>query len=238
MSEGIFSRTKCLLGAGAMEKLANSTIFVFGLGGVGSYAFEAIVRSGIGCVHVVDYAKIDETNINRQLLALQSTIGKFKTEAAAERAADINPIVRIIESRMFIDAGNIENCITGKIDYILDAIDSVESKITLIEFAHKMEIPIISCMGTGNKVQPERLRISDIYETTTDPLARIIRQSLKKRNIKSLEVVWSDETPLLRGESLPINNDGRRVPASTAYVPAAAGILMASHAVNRLASIK
>ncbi|MBN2557854.1 MAG: tRNA threonylcarbamoyladenosine dehydratase [Clostridia bacterium] len=238
MSERIFSRTECLLGAGAMEKLAACTVFLFGLGGVGSYAFEAIVRSGIGCVHVVDYARIDETNINRQLLALHSTIGKFKTEAAAERASDINPLVKIIENRMFIDAGNIGNCIKGKVDYILDAIDSVESKMALIEFAHDNDIPIVSCMGTGNKVQPERLRISDIYETATDPLARILRQGLKKRNIKSLDVVWSDEIPLLRGERLPINNDGKRVPASTAYVPAAAGILMASHIVNRLASIK
>lgn len=234
MSDPRFGRTVALLGREALVKLQNSCICVVGLGGVGSYAFEALVRSGVGKLIIIDHARVDITNLNRQLIALESTIGIFKTEAAAKRAREINPGVEIVGHNAFIDETNIESFITDGVDYIIDAIDSVTSKLILAEYALGKAIPIISCMGTGNKLHPERLRVSDISKTSVDPLARVIRTELRKRGVKKLEVVWSDEEPLLKGEDLPLDANGRKVPASIAYVPSAAGILLASVVVNRI----
>lgn len=234
MNENIFSRTKYLVGEKAMELLEDSKVVVIGLGGVGSFAFETLVRAGIGSFTIIDHAVVDETNLNRQLLALDSTIGMKKTKVALKRAHEINPDVNIVCIDLFLDEGNMPECINEDTSYIVDAIDSVSSKIQLAEYAFEKSIPIISCMGTGNKLYPELLRIDDIFDTSVDPLARIMRSELRKRNIKSLEVVWSGEKPLIGGDDLPVNNEGKKVPASISYVPSAAGILMASRAVNRL----
>jgi len=233
-----FSRTEALVGEKAMKKLAKSKVCIFGIGGVGSYALEAIVRAGIGTIYVIDNAKVDETNINRQLIAMDSTVGLMKTQVALNRMKDINPDLKITLFNEFADFTTIPEMIPADTDYIIDAIDSIQSKLSLIEYAGKEGIPIISCMGTGNKLHPEKLMISDINKTSVDPLARIIRQELKKRNIKKLQVVWSDEIPVISGDKLPENEDGRKVPASISYVPSSAGLLLASVVVNDLAGNK
>ena len=227
-----FSRTEALIGKESLKKLADSKVCIFGLGGVGSYALEAICRAGVGKITIVDHARIDETNLNRQLIALDSTIGQNKTEAAAARVRDINPGIELTAFNVFADAESILRIISDDTDYIIDAIDSVGSKLDIIEFASKNNIRIISCMGTGNKLDPSKLKVSDIYKTSVDPLARVIRSELKKRGIKRLKVVWSDETPAITGDDLPRNNDGKRVPASISYVPSSAGLLLASEVVR------
>lgn len=233
-----FTRTQALIGEEAMEILAGSKVCIFGIGGVGSYVLEAIVRAGIGSICIVDNAKIDETNINRQLIAMDSTVGEMKTKVASDRMKDINPDVKITVFNEFADSTNISKMVPSDTDYIIDAIDTVQSKLSLIEYADKENIPIISCMGTGNKLHPEKLMVSDINKTSVDPLARIVRKELKIRGIKKLRVVWSDEIPVLPGYRLPENKDGRKVPASISFVPSAAGLLMASVVVNDLAGNK
>ncbi len=229
-----FSRTEALVGTEAMKKLAGSTVCVFGAGGVGSYAIEAIARAGVGSIIIADFASVDETNINRQLIALGSTVGTPKTDVAASRCMDINPDIKITLYMEFVNADNIPDIIPQETDYIIDAIDSVGSKLDLIEYADKNNIRIISCMGTGNKLHPEKLRISDIFKTSVDPLARVIRSELRKKGIKKLNVVWSDEIPVITGYELPENKDGKKVPSSISYVPSSAGLLMASAVVNDL----
>lgn len=233
-----FSRTQAMMGKDAMKKLASTTVCIFGIGGVGSYALEALVRAGVGNISITDHATVDETNINRQLIALGSTVGMPKTKVAANRMKDINPDISITEHTVFVNTDNITEIIPDNTDYIVDAIDSVPSKLALIEFADKMNIPIISCMGTGNKLHPEKLQISDIYKTSVDPLARVMRSELKKRGIKKLRVVWSDESPVISGDMLPVNSEGKKVPASISYVPSSAGLLMASEVVNKLTGCK
>lgn len=233
-----FSRTQAMIGKDAMDKLASAKVCIFGIGGVGSYALESIARAGIGSIIIADHAVIDQTNINRQLIALESTVGTPKTRAAAIRIKDINPNISLTEVNEFVNSENISSIIPEDTDYIVDAIDSVSSKLALIEFADKMNIPIISCMGTGNKMHPEKFQISDIYKTSVDPLARVMRSELKKRGIKKLRAVWSDETPVISGDMLPVNSEGKKVPASISYVPASAGLLMASEVVNTLTGCK
>ena len=229
-----FSRTEVLIGTAAMKKLAGSSVCVFGAGGVGSYAIEAIARAGVGRITVADFAAVDETNINRQLIALESTVGIPKAEVVADRCKDINPDIKITIYEKFVNADNIPEIIPQDTDYIIDAIDSVGSKLDLIEYADKNNTPIISCMGTGNKLHPENLKISDIFKTSMDPLARVIRSELRKKGIKKLKVVWSDEAPAITGDDLPENKDGKKVPASISYVPSSAGLLMASAVINEL----
>lgn len=234
----IFSRTEALLGKVAMEKIADSTVCIFGVGGVGSFALEAIVRAGVGQVIIVDHAAVDATNINRQLIALNSTVGKMKTKVAIDRMKDINPNIRITAFDEFADLENISRMIPSNTDYIIDAIDSVSSKLDLIEYADENKISIICCMGTGNKLHPEKLKISDIYKTSVDPLARVMRSELKKRGIKKCKVVWSDEIPALKGADMPENKEGKKVPASISFVPSSAGLLLASEVINHLADTK
>ena len=233
-----FSRTEALIGKEAMKKLANSTVCIFGIGGVGSFALEAIVRAGVGNIIIADHAIIDETNINRQLIALNSTVGKMKTQVAVSRMKDINPEISITAFDDFVNSENTLKIIPSNTDYIIDAIDSVSSKLDLIEYALENNISIICCMGTGNKLHPEKLMISDIFKTSVDPLARVMRSELKKRGIKKLKVVWSDEIPAISGDQLPVNKDGKKVPASISFVPSAAGLLLASEVVTHLADTK
>ena len=227
-----YLRTAALIGEAALEKLKNSTVAVFGIGGVGSYAAEALARSGIGTLYLYDNDTVSESNRNRQLVALGSTVGRLKTEVAAERIRDIDPDVRVMERPEFV---NPESDIPfEKLDYIIDAVDNVTAKLFLIQNAMQRGVPIISVMGTGNKLDPSQLQVSDIFDTYECPLAKVMRSELKKRGIKKLEVVWSPERPLKSAKTEEKRVNGRPTPASMTFVPASAGIMAAARAVKVL----
>lgn len=208
-----------------VEKLKNANILLFGVGGVGSYVLEMLARSFVGHITIVDSDAVSKSNINRQLVAYQSTIGKKKVEVAKERILDINPncIVTCIDS--FILPENLANFEFSKYDYIIDAIDTVSSKIAIIEKAKKENIPVISSMGTGNKFHPEKFKIVDISKTNTCPLAKVMRYELRQRGINHVDVLYSDEIPV------KTNNN---IPGSIAYTPSLAGILIASYVINKI----
>ena len=225
-----FERLKLLIKESNIEKLKNSKVAVFGLGGVGSYVVEALARSGIGSFILVDNDTIDVTNINRQIIATLDSVGMDKVLAAKERILKINDKANIFCYKEFYNKKskiNILDC-----DYVIDAIDTVSSKIDLIEKCKIHSIPIISCMGTGNKLDPVKLRVSDLYHTSVCPLCRVMRRELKKRGIASLKVVYSEEIPLT--PDFIANSKGRPIPGSTAFVPAAAGLIIASEVVKSL----
>lgn len=227
-----YLRTAALIGEDGLDKLKNSAAAVFGLGGVGSYAAEALVRSGIGTVYIYDSDKVAKSNINRQLIALSSTVGMYKTEVEAARLNDINPDCNIIEKREFVTP----QCDIpfDSFDFIIDAVDNVTAKLFLAVEAEKRKVPIISVMGTGNKIDPTRLKITDIYKTSVCPLARVMRYELKKRGVKKLMVVWSDETPVKPADCGEYRDMGRIPPASMAMVPACAGLYAASYAIRKI----
>ena len=219
-----FSRTELLIGKEGIKKLNNATVAIFGLGGVGSYVLEGLARAGIGKFILVDKDEIDITNINRQILATHSTIGKDKVELAKQRVLDINPNAKVeIYKEFFMP--ETQGILDSKIDYIVDAIDTVTAKIELVVRANKLNIPIISCMGTGNKLDPTRLEISDIYKTSVCPLAKVMRKELKARNIKKLQVVYSKEEPI---------KHSNQVPGSVSFVPSVAGLIIASEIVKNI----
>lgn len=220
-------RTEALIGKENIQRLENFTIAIFGLGGVGSYALEAIVRAGVGNIFIIDNDIIDTTNINRQLLADTNTIGSYKVDVAYKRCKDINPNVNITKCIEFFDDNNCDNLISNKYDYIVDAIDSVPSKLLLIQKAYEKNIPIISCMGTGNKINPADLDITDIYKTSMCPLAKIMRKSLAKMNINKLKVVYSKERPKKI-------NSNENIISSISFVPSVAGLLMAGEVIKDL----
>jgi len=232
----LFSRTALLFGEAAMERLALSRVAVFGLGGVGSYAVEALARSGVGALELIDSDRVSLSNRNRQLYALESTLGQYKVDVAARRVLDINPACVVTRRPVFFLPETREQFDFTVYDYVVDAVDTVTAKLTLIEAARDAHIPLISSMGTGNKCDPSSLRIGDLFDTDTDPLARVMRRECRRRGIDRLTVVYSREEPLppqgSPGEPLP---EGRRtIPGSTAFVPAAAGLLLASHVVREL----
>ena len=216
-----FTRTIDLIGRPAFEKLQNSSVCVFGCGGVGSYVVEALARSGVGRITIVDNDVVDRSNINRQLIALNSTVGMPKAQAAAERVADINPDCVVTPVELFFDS---DHTIPLDFDYIADAIDSVPSKLFLIEEAAKRGVPVISAMGTGNKLNPSEFEVSDISKTSYCPLAKKMRCELRKRGINHLKVVYSREEPAVR--AVP--------PASISFVPGSAGLLMAGEIIKDL----
>ena len=220
-----FSRTERLIGKDELSNVQNANIIIFGLGGVGSYVAEALARCGVGKMTVVDKDTVDITNINRQLYALHTTVGKNKAEVAAERIRDINPqcdVTPIVKMYMPESSQEFELC---KYDYIIDAIDTVTAKIDLALKAEELNIPIIASMGTGNKLDPTAFRISDIYKTSVCPLCRVMRRELKKRDVKGLKVLYSEEEP---------KTDGERTPASISFVPSAAGLIIAGEVVKDL----
>lgn len=221
----IFSRTERLIGEDALQKLQNSNIIIFGLGGVGSYTAEALARSGIGKMTVVDKDTVDITNINRQLYALRSTVGKPKAEVAKARILDINPECEITAIQKMYLPENSEDFVLSQYDYIVDAIDNVTAKIDLAVKAEQLGIPIISSMGTGNKLDPAAFKVSDIYKTSVCPLCRVMRTQLKKRGVKKLKVVYSEEMP---------KTDGERTPASISFVPPAAGLIIAGEVIKNI----
>lgn len=236
-SEEIFLRTSYLLGDEGIEILKNSKVIIFGLGGVGSYCAEALVRAGVGFLCYVDADTVSLSNINRQLIALHSTVGKPKVSVAAQRAHDISPDTVIVEKNMFYLPENADSLDLSGYDMIVDAVDTVGAKLELAKRASELNIPIISCMGTGNRLHPELLRIDDIFNTDTCHLARVMRSELRKRKITKLCVVCSSEKPLSLKKSIPESElpEGKRtIPGSVSFVPATAGLLMASDVVLTL----
>jgi tRNA A37 threonylcarbamoyladenosine dehydratase len=247
---GAFSRTERLLGHTAMDRLKNATVAVFGIGGVGSYAVEALARSGVGGIALFDDDKVCLTNINRQLIATHETVGKSKVEAAQARILSINPKCHVETNECFYTAQNADEFDLSRYTYIIDAIDTVSSKLTLIERAAAAGVPVISCMGAGNKLDATQFEVADIYETSVCPLAKVMRRELKKRGIPSLKVVYSKETPIP-----PVDDDAtgcrehcvcppgtqrtcavrRQVPGSVAFVPSVAGLILAGEVIRAIA---
>lgn len=226
-----FSRTEALIGTEALNKLKNSTVAIFGLGGVGSYVLEGLVRAGIGNLILVDKDDVDITNINRQILATHDTVGKAKVDVAKERALSINPNVNIkIYKEFFMP--ETKGILDDSIDYIVDAIDTVTAKIELAVRANKLNIPIISCMGTGNKLDPTKFEVTDIYKTSVCPLAKVMRKELKARNISALKVVYSKEEPA----NINLSNSNKATPASISFVPSVAGLIIVGEVIKVLIS--
>lgn len=221
--ENRFSRTQQIFGKENMQKLAASRIAVFGIGGVGGYTVEALARSGVGTLDLIDADKVCLTNINRQILATDKTVGRYKTDVARERILDINPDAVVNVHKVFYLPDTRKRFDFTQYDYVVDAIDTVTGKIELVLQAREAGTPIISSMGAGNKINPAMFEVADIYETSVCPLARVMRRELKKRGVKRLKVVYSREKP---------REAGGRVPGSTAFVPSVAGFIIASEVIK------
>lgn len=239
-----FSRTQLLLGEEAMVKLKNSHIAVFGVGGVGGFAVEALVRSGVGTIDIFDNDTVSLTNINRQIIALHDTVGQNKVDVMKSRALAINPQLKINAHNCFFMPDNADNYDFAAYDYIIDAIDTVKGKIEIITRADKAGVPVISCMGAGNKLDPARFEVADIYKTSVCPLARVMRRELKNRGIRNLKVVYSKEEPILpadpaggKEEAASENTQRRSVPGSIAFVPSVAGLIAAGEVIKDLVNI-
>ena len=235
-----FSRTELLIGEEGLKRLANATVMVFGIGGVGSHCIEALARGGVGKLVIVDNDKVSETNINRQSIAYQSTVGEYKTKLMRDRIWDINPTADVITYETFVLPENLHEIFETKVDYIIDAIDTVTAKLAVVEYAHENEIPIISCMGTGNKLHPELFEITDISKTSVCPLCKVMRRELKNRGIKHLKVLYSKETPIdVSGKNTGEEKGARRsLPGSISFVPPVAGLLIAGEVVREIAGVK
>ncbi len=223
----MFDREIRLIGEAAFEKICNAKVMICGLGGVGGGVVEALVRAGVGTLFLIDNDMVDVTNLNRQLVATTEVIGLPKTQAAKKRVLDINPNINAIPIELFLTPENIPELLSNyKPDYVVDAIDNVSAKIALAVTCTSLDIPLISSMGTGNKLDPCAFRISDIYKTSVCPLARVMRRELKSRGIKSLKVLWSDEVPISP-------DDGeKRLPASISFVPPVAGMIIAGEVIR------
>ena len=230
-----FSRAALLLGEEALQRLGKAHVAVFGVGGVGSFCCEALARAGIGSLSLFDSDTVARSNINRQIIALQSTVGRPKTEVMAERISDINPAAAVVSHPVFYTAENAEDFPLEGYDFIVDAIDTVSSKLILIERAYAAGVPIVSSMGTGNKLDPSRFRIDAIERTSVCPLARVMRYELKKRGLRGLRVLWSDEPPLVPAAGEPPAPGRRQTPGSLSFGPPVAGMLLAGEVVRSLA---
>lgn len=234
-----FSRTGLLLGQEAMDKLKHSRVAVFGLGGVGGYAVEALARCGVGALDLIDHDTISVSNLNRQILATTQTVGRLKAEVAAERVRSINPEAVVHALPIFYLPQTQDQFDFSQYDYIVDAIDTVSGKLALVEQANAANTPIISSMGTGNKLDPTAFEVADIHQTTMCPLARIMRKELKKRGIAHLKVVYSKEEPLTPSQADEALPEGRRqIPGSVSFVPSVAGLILAGEVIKDLISCK
>lgn len=233
-----FIRISALVGQENFKRIQNSTVAVFGVGGVGSYAFEALVRSGVGTIHIFDSDIVAVSNLNRQIIALGSTVGQEKTAVAARRAADITAEVKVVEHDMFYSPETAHSIDLSQFDYIIDAIDTVTCKTELICRAKAAGVPIISVMGTANKLDPTKLCVTDIYKTSGCPLARVMRGTLRKKGIDSLQVVYSTEEPIIVQPFGEYRESGRPCPASAVFVPGAAGLIAAAQAVKNILNVK
>ena len=244
-----FSRTELLLGKDAMEKLADSRVAVFGIGGVGGYTVEALARSGVGTIDIIDDDKVCLTNINRQIYATHKTVGKYKVDVAKERILEINPQANVNIFKTFYSPETVDSFDFNNYDYVVDAIDTVTGKIELVMNADKTGTPIISSMGAGNKLNPAEFEVADIYKTSVCPLAKVMRHELKKRGIKKLKVVYSKEKPITPIEDMAISckahcicppgtarkcTQRRQVPGSNAFVPSVVGLIIAGEVIKDL----
>ncbi len=234
-----FSRTELLLGKEAMNRLKKSRVAVFGIGGVGGYVCEALVRSGIGAFDLIDSDKVSLSNLNRQIIATRKSIGRYKTEMMRERMLEIYPEANVRIYNTFFLPENADEFPFYEYDYVVDAVDTVTAKIELVMKAGEKQVPVISSMGAGNKLDGSMFRVADIYETKVCPLARVMRRELKKRGVKSLKVVYSEETPICANFNMD-STDGtessgkKTVPGSVAFVPSVAGLIIAGEVVKEL----
>lgn len=236
-----FSRTELLLGAEAVEKLGNSRVAVFGVGGVGGHVCEALARSGVGAIDLIDDDKVCMSNINRQIIATTKTIGRYKTEVMQERILDINPDAHVISHNCFFLPENASSFPFKEYDYVVDAVDTVTAKIELILKCKENDVPVISSMGAGNKLDASAFRVADIYKTKVCPLAKVMRRELKKRGVKKLKVVYSEEMPIKPDNNGKEDNTGnmdkrsavrRSIPGSVAFVPSVAGLIIAGEVIK------
>ncbi|HBB19287.1 MAG TPA: tRNA threonylcarbamoyladenosine dehydratase [Ruminococcus sp.] len=247
-----FSRTQLLFGVEAMERLAGSRVAVFGVGGVGGYTVEALARSGVGAIDLIDDDKVCLTNINRQIIALKSTIGKYKVDVAAERIHDIDPDCKVTVYKTFFMPETADQFDFSQYDYVVDAIDTVTGKIEIIMQAKAAGVPVISSMGAGNKLDPTAFEVADIYKTSVCPLAKVMRRELKKRGVRKLKVVYSKEQPIRPFEDMSIScrqhcvcppgtrkcTVRRDIPGSTAFVPSVVGLIIAGEVIKDIAQNK
>lgn len=220
-----------------MQRLTSARVAVFGIGGVGGYVCEALVRSGVGAFELIDSDTVAESNLNRQIIATTRSIGRYKTEVMRERMLDIAPDAKIDIRNCFFLPENADKFDFNSYDYVVDAVDTVTAKIEIITRAQAAGVPVISAMGAGNKLDASRFRVSDIYETSVCPLARVMRTELRKRGVKHLKVVWSDEPPITPKTCIPSEGSRRSTPGSTAFAPAVAGLIIAGEIVNDLAHV-
>ena len=242
--ENQFSRTELLFGTRAMEKIAGARVAVFGIGGVGGYTVEALVRSGIGEIDLIDSDTVSLTNLNRQIIATKSSIGKYKVDVMRERIMDINPDVKVHVHKCFYLPETKDQFDFSQYDYVVDAVDTVTAKLQIVEEAEAAGVPVISSMGAGNKLDPAAFQVADIYKTFVCPLAKVMRRELKKRGIKKLKVVYSQELPVMPDPELlssyseevsPLAPQKRSVPGSVAFVPSVAGLIIAGEVLKDLA---
>ena len=254
MSEHFSDRTIMMLGDRGYARLRGARVAIFGIGGVGGYAVEALARAGVGSLDLIDSDRVSVSNINRQIIATESTVGKYKTEAAKDRIASINPECRVTTHNVFFSEETLDNFDFDSYDYILDAIDSVSSKVELISAANSHGVPIISAMGAGNKLDPTKFKVSDISKTAVCPLAKAVRIALRKRGINHLKVVYSEEEPIRvpdnRGIGDRVNNnstdtlsakdsyDKRRAPGSISFVPSVMGLILAGEIIKDISGIR
>lgn len=248
-----FSRTSLLFGVESIEKLHNMRVAVFGIGGVGGYVCEALVRSGVGAFDLVDDDKVCLTNLNRQIIATRETVGKYKVDVMKDRILSINPKADVRIHKCFFLPENADDFPFEEYDYVVDAVDTVTAKLEIIMRAKQFGVPVISAMGAGNKLDASRFKVADIYQTTMDPLAKVMRRELKKRGVKKLKVVFSDEKPTRPVEDMGIScrtncicppgaahkcTERRDIPGSTAFVPAVAGLIMAGEIIKDLTGVR
>ncbi|MDO4599760.1 MAG: tRNA threonylcarbamoyladenosine dehydratase [[Ruminococcus] gnavus] len=234
-----YSRTELLLGKDGMQKLKEATVMVFGVGGVGSHCIEALARSGVGRLILIDNDTVSLTNINRQSIASHSTVGRMKTEVMKERIRDINPDIQVTTYETFVLPDNLESLFLATPDYIIDAIDTVTAKIAIVELAQQQNIPLISSMGTGNKLHPELFEITDLSKTTMCPLCKVMRRELKARGIRHLKVLYSPEKPVdTTGRETGEDKGARRtLPGSISFVPPVAGLLIAGEVIREISGV-
>lgn len=247
-----FSRTQLLLGQDGMDRLANARVAVFGVGGVGGFTVEALARSGVGTIDLIDDDKVCLTNINRQIIALRSTVGKYKVDVAAERLRDINQNIQVNTYKTFYMPDTAHQFDFSQYDYVVDAIDTITGKLELVMQANKAGTPIICSMGAGNKLDPTAFRVADIYKTSVDPLARVMRHELRKRGIKKLKVVYSEEPPMRPIEDMASScrtncicppgaarkcTERRDIPGSNAFVPSVVGLIIAGEVIKDLSGV-
>ena len=248
-----FSRTQLLLGGEAMKKLSESRVAVFGVGGVGGYACEALVRSGVGHFDLIDDDKVCLTNLNRQIIATRKTVGKYKTDVMKERMLEINPEVDVTIHKCFFLPENADEFPFSEYDYVIDAVDTVTAKLELVMKCRELNVPIISSMGAGNKLDASAFRVADIYKTKMCPLAKVMRRELKKRGVKKLKVVYSEEKPTRPIEDMSVScrtncicppgaqhkcTERRDIPGSVAFVPSVAGLIIAGEVVKDLTGVR